>query len=136
MGFIYLIRNNLNNLIYIGSTRKDINKRLKEHFNCSRYRNSKLYKAMRQDGTNNFTIELIENCSDHNMAAIEGFYILLHNSIENGYNSNKIVKCSKFKDYYQLKNITINNCYCGGKYRYTGKHCHLITNKHLNYVVL
>lgn len=130
MGIIYKIINNFNGKIYIGSTKKDIQQRLKEHKICSRFRDSKLYKAMRENGLDNFNIVELEKCDDNNMNSVEGFWIYLYNTIENGYNSNKIVKSSKMTNYYQNKNMDINICECGGKYRYTGKHCHLLSNRH------
>jgi hypothetical protein len=70
------------------------------------------------------------------MLAVEGYYINHYDSIEKGYNTNGIKKCSKFRNYYQQKNMNIYNCECGGKYRYTGKHCHLMSNKHKNFMLV
>jgi hypothetical protein len=58
---IYFIKNIINNLLYIGSTTRDINERFKEHIrDIDKYPNFKLYKAMKKYNANNFYILLIE----------------------------------------------------------------------------
>ena len=58
---IYFIKNNINNLLYIGSTMRDINERLKEHKrDINKYPTFKLYKAMKEFNEENFYIILIE----------------------------------------------------------------------------
>ena len=64
-GEIYIIRNNINDLIYIGSTCNSLlSKRFGEHrtqLNNKACMNYKLYQAMREYGRYNFYIELLED---------------------------------------------------------------------------
>ena len=60
---IYLILNNVNDDIYVGSTCQPLSKRFYEHRSrCKTLTNyGKLYPVMRDTGRDNFYIELIEN---------------------------------------------------------------------------
>lgn len=64
---IYKITDNTNNKIYIGQTTRDINRRFSDHKSRSvkserpNDQNCLLYKAMREHGTDNFSIELLES---------------------------------------------------------------------------
>lgn len=63
MGYIYIIKNRINDKVYIGKTDLDINKRFKEHVKDSRRRRCEkrpLYSAMRKYGCEHFYVELIE----------------------------------------------------------------------------
>ena len=60
-GRIYFIKNYTNNLLYIGSTTRNLEERFKEHKrDINKYSNFKLYKAMREYETDNFYVILIE----------------------------------------------------------------------------
>ena len=49
IGRMYFIKNKINNNLYIGSTTRDIYKRLEEHKrDIIKYPNFKLYKAMKK----------------------------------------------------------------------------------------
>ena len=63
-GKIYIIRNTINDLIYIGSTCQTLSKRMGEHrnnMNSKTMGHLKLYEAMRNLGRDNFYIELLED---------------------------------------------------------------------------
>ena len=85
---IYKITNLINNKIYIGKTKKDIETRFKEHLqnainNCQ----YNLSKAIRKYGIDNFNIEMIDTAeSDEELNQKEIFYIHKFNSLLNGYN--------------------------------------------------
>ena len=67
---IYCIRNNINDMIYIGSTTQPLSKRMGEHRNnisCEKCKNYKLYETMRELGRDNFFIELLENYECNNL---------------------------------------------------------------------
>jgi group I intron endonuclease len=86
MGYIYKITNILNNKIYVGQTKNDLEKRWKSHLktnsNC-RYLNS----AFKKNGVNNFKFELICISFDENLNEIEKYYIKKLNClVPNGYN--------------------------------------------------
>ena len=50
MGYIYLIENDINNKKYIGLTTQTIEQRWNQHLRASKYKNYKLYYAMRKYG--------------------------------------------------------------------------------------
>lgn len=66
-GFIYIIRNNINDKVYIGKTLlPTIEERFKEHIKDSkreRCEKRPLYNAINKYGEEHFYIELIEECS-------------------------------------------------------------------------
>ena len=78
---IYFIKNNINNLLYIASTSRDINERFKEHKrDIDKYPNFKLYKAMKEYNADNFYILLIEELEVDDIKDLrrkEGQYIKL-----------------------------------------------------------
>lgn len=89
---IYKITNQKNNLVYIGQA-VDISTRWKNHakagLGIDTPANNKLYKAMRDDGLENFSFEILEECSRDQLNEKEKFYINLYQSDKYGYNSNQ-----------------------------------------------
>lgn len=91
MAYIYKITNKINNKIYIGETTQTIKKRWNQHvsdsLNKTRGYNYHIHNAMRKYGIGNFSIEIIEQCSNEARFAREHYYIMYYNSLEpNGYN--------------------------------------------------
>ena len=88
---IYKITNKDNQLCYIGQA-KNIRERWREHMKCGlgidTPANNKLYEAMKKEGIDNFTFELLEECPIENLNEKEAFYINLYDSYHYGYNSN------------------------------------------------
>ena len=88
---IYKITNNINGKIYIGQS-INIEKRIKEHFWKSTCQkdisfNSILHQAIRKYGAENFSWEVLEECSVDNIDELEKKYIKEYNCISpNGYN--------------------------------------------------
>lgn len=76
---IYKITNLINDKIYIGQA-KNIERRWKEHINASKKENSLLYRAMRKYGLENFSFEVIEECSIEELNNLEIYYIWYYNS--------------------------------------------------------
>jgi len=151
---IYVIRNHINDLVYIGSTTQSLSKRFSWHKASMNTKKFQLYEAFEKLGIQNFYIELLEmyscNCRDE-LHKKEGEYIRKYDSYKNGYNScvagrtkkeyredNKEQIKEYKKDYYQDKKNKINqkfNCeLCGGKYTKSHKTQHLKTKKHLKYI--
>ena len=89
---IYKITNLLNNKCYIGQS-VDIYKRWCDHCKCGcgmdTPKNNKLYAAMLEDGLENFTFELLEECPREELNKKESFYINLYESNDYGYNTTK-----------------------------------------------
>lgn len=56
MGYIYIIKNTVNNKVYIGQTRRTIQLRFNEHLNLSKKPNikTKLYLNIRELGIESF----------------------------------------------------------------------------------
>ena len=92
---IYKIHNLINNKIYIGQS-KDILSRFKQHqadYKKEKQSTKLLYKAMRKYGVENFTFEIVEECSIEELDEKEAYYIELYNTFafkegSNGYNMN------------------------------------------------
>lgn len=91
MAYIYKIINQLNNKIYIGKTSlPSIEERFKQHKNDYKKRRSEkrpLYRAMNLYGIENFTIELVEECSNEELEQKEKYWISFYDSYKNGYNA-------------------------------------------------
>lgn len=89
---IYKITNTQNTMCYIGQC-VDFYKRWCDHakFACGldTPTNNKLYKAMRSYGLDNFTFEVLQECSNGDLDKTEAYYIELYNSVNFGYNSKK-----------------------------------------------
>ena len=87
---IYKITNQKNDLVYIGQA-VDMSTRWKNHakagLGIDTPANNKLYKAMMQDGLENFSFEILEKCSRDQLNEKEKFYIELYQSDKYGYNS-------------------------------------------------
>lgn len=82
---IYKITNQLTDVCYIGQA-VDIAERWKKHAKCGlgidTPVSSKLYQAMIKDGLENFTFEILEECSKAELDEKEKFYIELYQAKE------------------------------------------------------
>ena len=91
---IYIIRNNVNDKIYVGSTCWDLSHRFGEHKRCctkTREKHFRLYKDMTDVGIDCFFWEEVEQFPCDNVSQLrsrEGFWIRHFDSWkpENGYN--------------------------------------------------
>jgi group I intron endonuclease len=87
---IYKISNTINSKIYIGQTIKKLSERIYGHFaDAKRNRNTKIARAIRKYGIDNFNFEIIDNAlSQEELNELEKKYIKLFNSNTNefGYN--------------------------------------------------
>ena len=155
---IYIIRNTVDDDTYVGSTVARLSKRMSKHREDMRQdkRHSRLYDKMRELGSDNFYIELLEECPVENIEQLrttEGEYIrqlgTLNMSIagrtrkewvdenieerreylSNYYKNNP----EKFKQYRENNKQKIE-CLCGSTIsRHHGKE-HLGTKKHQTYL--
>ena len=93
VGSIYIIRNTVNDKVYIGQTTMTVRERFMVHMKPStakQKRNYKLYMAVLKYGRNKFYVETLESgipLALLNQKEIE--YIAKYNSYYNGYNSSK-----------------------------------------------
>lgn len=86
MGFIYLVKNNVNDKLYVGQTIRTVKKRWKEH--CTNDDGcSALHGAIEKYLPENFTIEVLIETDDNLLDDLERSYIEKYNSLcPNGYN--------------------------------------------------
>ena len=118
-GYIYKITNLINDKCYIGQTSKFYKIRWKEHkLNYKQenkeYYNYPLYRAFRKYGIDNFSFEVIEECSLTELNKREIYYIDYYDSFNNGYNQTlggggtrkyNFDEIEIIKSYEQLKTI-------------------------------
>lgn len=88
---IYVITNQINGKQYVGLS-KNCYKRWSDHYSKSYYSTKKddqekvLYKAMRKYGRENFSFQILEECSEDKLAEREIYWINKLNTYKNGYN--------------------------------------------------
>ena len=92
MAYIYKISNNQNNHLYIGQTRINIEQRWRDHCRVainpdSPEYNFPLHSAIRKYGKENFTFEIVEECSDEELDEREIYWIQYFNTYFQGYNA-------------------------------------------------
>lgn len=89
---IYKITNKLNNKVYIGQS-IDIERRWRVHKNRAFIQNKEydkyLYRAFRKYGLENFTFEVVEECSKEELDEKEKYYILQYHSCVDTYGYNE-----------------------------------------------
>lgn len=112
MGKIYIIRNTINNKVYIGKTFQSLTTRFNTHKRDSRKvknDNRKLYKAIRKYGEDKFSISLLaEDIHESTLSNLEIDYITKYDSYYNGYNNTLGGDGSRYLD---VSDIEIINKY-------------------------
>jgi len=103
IGNIYIIKNHINDKIYIGQTTSTIEKRFKRHLSDAKNPNRKgclkLYNAINKFGGKNFYIEHLASAKGReNIDFLEIYFIKNYDSIKNGYN----IKSGGHHDYKQV----------------------------------
>jgi group I intron endonuclease len=88
-GYIYKIKNIVNNKEYVGCTITSLKKRFEEHaWRCLKTDiNTKFCNSVRKYGVENFKIDLIEECDVANIYEREKHYIKEYNTYNIGLNS-------------------------------------------------
>lgn len=85
---IYLITNQVNDLVYVGQTERALSRRFNNHKTAARAGSEqKLHIAMREIGTENFSIKLLEEVSPEEADECENKWIRYFDSINSGYNA-------------------------------------------------
>ena len=88
---IYKITNTKNNMCYIGQTKAGFKNRWRTHakrgVRAEESTNNRLYKAMWEEGLENFTFQIIEICEPAKLTERERFFIDFYQSKNYGYNS-------------------------------------------------
>lgn len=88
-GRIYIIRNTVNNKVYVGQTTVSIKLRFQNHLSAARCgKDYVIGKAIRKYGENKFYVELLEECLVEELNERETYWIAFFNSTNNkfGYN--------------------------------------------------
>lgn len=92
---IYKISNAKNSKCYIGQA-EDIGNRWAQHTKCALGIDvtapNKFYSAMGKEGPENFTFEVLEECSSQDLNARERYWIDYYDSVAHGYNTLSGVK--------------------------------------------
>ena len=83
---IYKFQNLITNEIYIGQS-INLESRFKKHLREWPYGDTKFYKGIQQYGWENFSYEIIEECSQDELNEKEKYWIAYYDSYFNGYNS-------------------------------------------------
>lgn len=90
-GSIYIIRNNINDKVYVGQTTRTVEERFKNHLKpsvCKQRGTYKLYNAINKYGKENFYVEMLEsNIPVNELDDKEIYYIEYFDSCDNGYNT-------------------------------------------------
>jgi hypothetical protein len=88
-GIIYKVKNKINSKVYIGLTTQKLIVRFNRHkYDAVKGSNTKLHRAMRKYGIENFKIRIIkETTNRYKLRKLEIKYIKKYNSILKGYNS-------------------------------------------------
>ena len=81
-GRIYIIRNTINNKVYIGQTISSINLRFRNHLSAARNGGDYIIgKAIRKYGESNFYVELLEECLVEELNEREKYWISYYNAV-------------------------------------------------------
>lgn len=119
LGSIYIIKNKINDKVYIGQTVQDIQERFKQHLKpstCKKRGTYKIYNAINKYGKENFYVEVLEtNIPQNELDNKEIYYIAEYDSYKNGYNSNnggntkELCKVQDIDRLIDLFNKKVNN---------------------------
>ncbi len=106
---IYKMKCTKTNKYYIGQTKTHkktrgkwytygIHCRFSEHITATKHRNTPLCQALKEHGSENFTIKVLEVCSFEDASNRESFYMKKYDSVvPNGYNKQKYSRSYKTK---------------------------------------
>lgn len=87
-GFIYIIKNTINNKVYIGQTRVSIELRWKEHLRHAKTGDQVINRAMNKYGVDKFYIKTLEICDLDVIDQREIYYIDLYDATNKSFGYN------------------------------------------------
>ena len=89
---VYKLTNNLNNKIYVGQS-VDLRKRISEYKNADKKQSTRpIMQALRDDGHENFTLDILKECKPEELSKWEDYYIKTLETYKTdiGYNSKPV----------------------------------------------
>lgn len=102
MSLVYIIKNDLNNKVYIGQTSQSVEARYSKHKSAAKYGLDRhLYRAMRKYGIEHFWAEVIEYTDNPNER--EQYWIQKYDSVKNGYNETLGGEGAPLYDYQEIE---------------------------------
>ena len=103
---IYKITNRLDGKIYIGQT-IDLRKRVPQYNHPIKHSMRDIMNAMYQDGTDNFVLEIIEECDPEDLDCFESYHIRKNRSYDSdvGYNENRGISTRTFSDALEQRKL-------------------------------
>ena len=109
---LYLIKNDVNDLKYVGQTFRTLEARFKEHCYDDRS-TSTLHAAIKEIGPEHFTIELLEEVSSNQAYNRKRTYIEKYNTIRDGYNPHITLRDNNIHEQVMIEGTDIENCIFG-----------------------
>ena len=108
IGSIYIIKNDINDKVYIGQTINPLSYRFEQHYRTpiSKCNKESIDYAMKKLGKEHFYIQEIEKCSQKDLDNREKYWIQYYNSFETGYN---LTRGGQGKERSILTEIQIKN---------------------------
>jgi len=122
MGYIYLIKNNINGKNYVGQTiQNDINKRWNKHKQVNKsFIGTCLFNAYKKYGIDNFKFKILCICFDEDTNRFEEEYIKKYNCLyPNGYN---MINGGRNRKFTPILKKIISEKLKGEKHPMFGKH--------------
>jgi len=106
-GKIYIIKNCINDKVYIGQTIQSLKKRFIGH--CCYSKNDRsinmyIKRAIHKYGKQNFNISLLEECPIENLNEREKYWIAFYDSYNKGYNLTLGGQQSNYFNIHKLEN--------------------------------
>lgn len=135
---VYKLYNNQTDDFYIGSTMYSLAERLRNHVNdAHRGRQSRLYKKMRELGTQVWAMEELSSHTDIDLIDLRTIEKKTIEELKPTLNSNSPISTREEQkaqyDHYTQKRM---RCECGAEFDYRNKTNHLRTNKHKNEMMI
>jgi GIY-YIG catalytic domain/NUMOD3 motif len=120
MGFIYSIKNEITQDIYVGKTIKTVSERFQRHIYNSRYGSkTHLHRSIRKYGEENFSISIIEETSDELLNEREKHHIQQmkphYNMTDGGDGGSLVLISEEFREKCRTNNTGTNNPMYGKK---------------------
>lgn len=88
MRYVYVLRNLVNDKVYVGQTKNPCQRKSAYFFNARKGSDKPLYRSIRKHGEENFLFEIIEECEDTLINKKERYWVSHYDSFnsKNGYN--------------------------------------------------